>query len=124
MVWVGVGVGVATLCCVLVLLWRIWIVENTLNDRIDDIDHSLAVVVGGIIEKLEHFDNKLPEINLIQQDPLAQLFQFLTGQSSKSAENAFSDSPINSQEQRDESTGQFIEVEAHGKKEESNTQTD
>lgn len=119
MVEVGVGVGVTTLCCVCVLLWRIWIVENTLNERIDEIDHSLAVVVGGIIEKLEHFDSKLPEINLIQQDPLAQLFQFFSGQMKNEA-------PINSQPDRSDSSGQYIEaieVEANATKEEANQKT-
>ena len=116
MLEVGVGVGLGTLVCVIVLLWRIWIVENTLNERIDDIDHSLAVVVGGIIEKLEHFDSKLPEINLIQQDPLAQLFQFFSVQMKNEA-------PINSQDQRDDATGQFIEVESNATKEENNKET-
>lgn len=110
------AVGLGTLSCVIVLLWRIWIVENTLNERIDEIDHSLAVVVGGIIEKLEHFDSKMPEVNLIHQDPLAQLFQFFTGQMKNEA-------PINSQAQRDDSTGQFIEVESHGSKEKTNEKT-
>jgi len=113
MLEVGLGVGLGTLSCVIVLLWRIWIVENTLNERIDEIDHSLAVVVGGIIEKLEHFDSKMPEVNLIHQDPLAQLFQFFSGQMQNEA-------PINSQEPRDEATGQFIEVESHGTKEKTN----
>ena len=116
MVEVGLGVGLGTLCCVIVLLWRVWIVETTLNERIDEIDHSLAVVVGGIIEKLEHFDSKLPEINLIQQDPLAQLFQFFSG-------NMKTDAPINSQEQRDDSTGQFIEVLEDGTKENESEKT-
>ena len=106
------GVGLGTLVLVSVLLWRVWIVEVTLNERIDDIDHSLAVVVGGIIEKLETFDAKLPEINLINNDPLAQIINFFT--------KGLNDSPINSQPQREDSTGQFIEVESHATKEKEN----
>ena len=106
MVEVAVGLGLGTLVIGIVVIWRIWIVENTLHERITEIDHSLAVVVGNIIEKLEHFDSKMPEVNLIHQDPLAQIFSFFSGQMRNEA-------PINSQEQPKDSSGQFIEVEAH-----------
>lgn len=74
MVEVGLGVGLVTLVCVVVLIWRIWEVEDNLNDKISSIDHSLAVVVSGIIEKIENLGSRVPDINLINQNPLAQIF--------------------------------------------------
>ena len=50
---VTLGVVLATLMLLGVLVWRIWEVENNLDERITGIDHSLAVIVGGIMEKIE-----------------------------------------------------------------------
>lgn len=106
---VGLAVGLATLCCVIVLIWRIWVVENNLNVRIDGIDHSLAVVVGGIIEKIDSMSSLVPDINLINQNPLAQLFEFLKG---NAPTNEFNGAPPTPRA----TNGQFetIEVENNG----------
>ena len=80
---VTLGVVLATLMLLGVLGWRIWEVENNLDERITGIDHSLAVIVGVIMEKIDTLGSRVPDINLINQNPLAQIFeaiqQFKTG---------------------------------------------
>ena len=114
-VWDGVGLG--TLVGVIVLIWRVWVVEEALHERIDGIDSSLGGVVGLMIEKIDAIGNRVPDINLINENPLAQLFDFLKG-------NSPDNRTFNSQPGIDEplegvksgnhpptdSTGQFVEV--------------
>jgi hypothetical protein len=76
-VWDGVGLG--TLVGVIVLIWRVWVVEEAVHERIDGIDSSLGGVVGLMIEKIDTIGSRVPDINLINENPLAQLFDFLKG---------------------------------------------
>lgn len=114
-VWDAVGLG--TLILVIVLIWRVWIVENAIHGRVDDIDRSLGSVVGMIIEKIDKISGNLPEINLINQNPIGQIIDFLKGNAPESI--------INSQPKPRDSTGQFVEViPEHGENEkEQNTET-
>lgn len=107
-------VGLGTLILVIVLIWRIWIVENAIHERVDDIDRSLGSVVGMIIEKIDKISGTLPEINLINQNPIAQILDFLKGNNPESV--------INSQPNPRDSTGQFVEViPEHGESKEEQT---
>jgi len=105
MVEVGVGVGLGTMCLVIVLIWRVWVVERALHDRVDDIDASLGGVVGLIIEKIDHISSSVPDINLINQNPIGQIIDFLKG-------NAPNADIITGHPPRTESTGQFVEVDS------------
>jgi hypothetical protein len=112
-VWDAVGLG--TLVLVIVLIWRVWVVENALHERVDDIDASLGGVVGLIIEKIDLISSSVPDINLINQNPIGQIIDFLKGNSP--------DTVINSQPKARDSTGQFVEVDAiHGKSEKEQTE--
>ena len=96
--WVGLG----TLMVGIVAVWRIIVIETALHDRIDEIDRSLGSVVGMIIEKIDHISSSVPDINLINQNPIGQIIDFLKGNSPESV--------INSQPKPRDSTGQFVEV--------------
>ena len=98
-------VGVATLVCVLVLFWRIWLVEQTLNERVDDIDRSLGQVVGLLIEKMDSMADRAVSIT---ENPIGQILEFL--KSSNPNRESIPSQP------RGEA-GQFIEVDSIGKKE-------
>ena len=100
------------------LIWRIEIVKATIHDRVDEIDRSLGSVVGMIIDKIDGFSQKMPEISLINQNPIGQIIDFLKG-------NAPQESVINSQPKPRDSSGQFveIEVEPHATKEKENVET-
>jgi hypothetical protein len=105
MVEVGLMVGLGTLCLVIVLIWRVWVVEQALHDRVDDIDASLGGVVGMIIEKIDHISSSVPDINLINQNPIGQIIDFLKG-------NAPPADIITGHPPPKDSTGQFVEVES------------
>jgi len=96
--WVGLG----TLLVGIVAVWRIIVIETALHDRIDEIDRSLGSVVGMIIDKIDNFSQQMPEISLINQNPIGQIIDFLKGNSPESV--------INSQPKPRDSTGQFVEV--------------
>tara|TARA_R110000824_G_scaffold90844_2_gene221609 strand:+ start:1383 stop:1739 length:357 start_codon:yes stop_codon:yes gene_type:complete len=115
-VWDMVGLG--SLILTIVLIWRIEIVKATIHDRVDEIDRSLGSVVGMIIDKIDGFSQKMPEISLINQNPIGQIIDFLKG-------NAPQESVINSQPKPRDSSGQFveIEVEPHATKEKENVET-
>ena len=104
MVEVGLGVGLGTMILVLVLIWRVWVVEQALHDRVDDIDASLGGVVGLIIEKIDHISSSVPDINLINQNPIGQIIDFLKG-------NAPNADIITGRPPPTDSTGKFVEVE-------------
>ena len=55
MVDVGVWLGLGTLICGFVVIWRVFVIEEALHQRVDDIDSSLGAVVGAIIEKIEAY---------------------------------------------------------------------
>ena len=110
------GVGLATLGSVLVLLWRILIVERTLHERVDEIDRSLGAVVGMIIEKMDSISSSVPDINLINQNPIGQIIEFLKGNAPAGPDQGV----INSQPPPKGADGQFVEVEPLGKTEKTN----
>ena len=119
-------VGVITLALLGVLLWRIWIVEQSLHERVDDIDSSLGNVVGMLIEKIEDLASKVPEINMINQNPLAMLLEFAKNNRPGTIQNQ--NTPfINSNPPPRGQDGQFIEVEElktnASKKEKENAKT-
>lgn len=113
-VWLWVALG--NLVCSGVLIWRVLVVESTLHDRVDEIDRSLGGVVGLIVEKIDAISANVPDINLINQNPIGQIIEFLKG-------NAPNDSIINSQHPPKGSDGQFIEVDSIGTKENKNEKT-
>ena len=129
-VWDAVGLG--TLVGVIVLIWRVWVVEEAVHERIDGIDSSLGGVVGMMIEKIDAIGNKVPDINLINENPIGQLFDFLRGNAPEN--RTFNPNPPFEHEQKPvegvnsgnhtpkDSTGQFVEVvEIDGTKEKQET---
>jgi len=102
---VGVGLGLGTLIMGFIVIWRVFVIEEALHSRVDDIDSSLGAVVGAIIEKIDAISSQVPDINLINQNPIGQIIDFLKG-------NAPPDSIINRQEVPRTETGQFVEVES------------
>jgi hypothetical protein len=117
-VWDGVGLG--TLIGVILLIWRIWVVESAIHERVDGIDQSLGGVVGLMIEKIDAIGNRVPEINLINENPIGQLFDFLRGNAPE--HRTFNQNiPLEHEQKAPEgdnsgnthtkdSTGQFVEV--------------
>ena len=105
MVEVGVWLGLGTLLCGFIVIWRVFVIEEALHQRVDDIDSSLGAVVGAIIEKIETISSQVPDINLINQNPIGQIIDFLKG-------NAPPDSIINPPTIPRDDTGQFVEVES------------
>lgn len=113
-VWDMVGLG--SLILTIVLIWRIEVVKATIHDRVDEIDRSLGSVVGMIIDKIDNFSTQMPEISLINQNPIGQIIDFLKGNSPESV--------INSQPKPRDSTGQFVEViPEDGKRQEETEET-
>jgi len=108
----GLVVGVTTLVMVSVLLWRIWVVETTIHERVDQIDMSLGSVVGLLIEKLDGMADRAISIT---ENPIGQILEFLKS-SNPNKEN------ITAQPSRNE-TGQFIEVDSIGKTESKENKT-
>ena len=104
MVEVGVWLGLGTLVCGFIVIWRVFVIEEALHQRVDDIDSSLGSVVGAIIERIEAISSQVPDINLINQNPIGQIIDFLKG-------NAPPDSIINRPDVPRADTGQFVEVE-------------
>ena len=113
MVEVALALGLGTLIGVIVLIWRVWVVESALHSRVDDIDSSLGGVVGMIIEKIDAISSQVPDINLINQNPIGQIIEFLKGNAP--GETIKNPPPIPRTE-----TGQFVEAEGvkFGKKKE------
>ena len=108
-VWVVSSWGTLVLMCV--LLWRIWIVEQTLHDRVDEIDRSLGAIVGMLIEKLDDMANRAVSIT---ENPLGQLLEFFKQQNPRNPS-------INSHNTPRGADGQFVEVEANAPKKEEDT---
>ena len=99
-------VGVVTLGLVCVLFWRVWIVETTIHERVDEIDRSLGSVVGLLIEKLDGMADRAISIT---ENPIGQILEFLKSSNPNKGN-------ITAQPPRTES-GQFIEVDSIGTKE-------
>jgi len=98
-VWLGLG----TLLVGFVVIWRVFVIEAALHQRVDDIDSSLGAVVGAIIEKIDAISSKVPDINLINQNPIGQIIDFLKG-------NAPPDNIINPGPLPRSESGKFVEV--------------
>ena len=64
MVEVGLVLDGGSLVLIGVLLWRIWIVEEALHDRVDEIDRSLGGVVGMILEKMEDMASRAVSVTV------------------------------------------------------------
>ena len=47
------GLGLGTVIIGLFLIWRIFVIEENLNSRIDELDRGLGAVVGNIIERMD-----------------------------------------------------------------------
>ena len=103
MVEVSLWVGLGTLGIGIVIIWRVFVIEAALHDRVDEIDRSLGSVVGMIIEKNDHISSSVPDINLINQNPIGQIIDFLKGNSPEVVNNG--------QPKPRDSTGQFVEIE-------------
>ena len=116
-------VALASLVVNLVLIWRILIVESSLHERVDDIDTSLAKVVGMLIERIENLASKVPEINMVNPNPLGMILEFMKSNRPPDPKMPF----INCQSTPRGHDGQFIEVEElvknASKKEKENTKT-
>lgn len=104
MVEVGIAVGIGNLILASVLIWRILLVESTIHDRVDEIDRSLGGVVGMIVDRIDTIASNVPDINLINQNPIGQIIDFLKGNSPNA-------DLIHSQPPPKGPDGQFIEVE-------------
>ena len=74
------GLGLGTVIIGLFLIWRIFVIEENLNTRIDELDRGLGAVVGSIIERMDAIGANVPDINLINQNPIGQILDFLRGQ--------------------------------------------
>ena len=92
-------------------------IETALHDRVDEIDRSLGSVVHMIIEKMDAISSSVPDINLINQNPIGQIIDFLKG-------SAPDNQVIKGQPAPRDSTGQFVEViPEDGTKKEENEKT-
>jgi hypothetical protein len=81
MVEVGVLSGIGSIGLTVVLLWRIWRIEITLNARVDELDHSLAIIVQKLVERMDSLKELVPSVNLINQNPIHSLFEWLNSRS-------------------------------------------
>ena len=105
-------VGLGTLLLVIVLIWRVFVIEGALHERVDGIDSSLGAVVGMMIEKIDAIGNRVPDINLINENPLAQLFDFLKGNDPRNKIPPLDDMNNRGNHPPQDSTGQFVEVKS------------
>jgi len=103
MVEVGFLVGLGSLVVGIVLIWRVFVIEKALHERVDGIDSSLGAVVGMMIDKIDAIGANVPDINLISQNPIAQILDFLKGNDPNKVVNTGHPPPK-------DSTGQFVEV--------------
>lgn len=103
MVEVGVLFGLGSIVVGLVIIWRVFVIEQALHERVDDIDSSLGGVVGLIIEKIDAIGANVPDINLIQNNPIAQILDFLKGNDPSMKYNTGHPPPKDNK-------GQFVEV--------------
>lgn len=107
-VWDGVVLG--NLCIGIFIIWRLFQIQERLDLKISEIDKSLGVVVGLIIEKIENIQSQVPDINLINQNPFGQIIDFLKSRDPNNPS-------IKSQPTPNEIEPEFIEVESYGTKE-------
>ena len=114
--WVGLGLGLGAIIIGMVIIWRIFVIEENLNTRIDELDRGLGAVVGNIIERMDAIGANVPDINLINQNPIGQIIEFLRGQAPSNPNGPLMSTPP----PRDESTGQYVEVESHAPQEKEN----
>jgi hypothetical protein len=102
--------GLATTIIGCVIIWRVWVIEKTLNERVDGIDNNLGILASHILDKINGLASQVPDINLINQNPIGQIIDFLKGNAPNGPVNTGHPPP------RD-SDGQFEAVELDGEKE-------
>jgi len=100
----------------LVIIWRVWVIEKTLNDRIDGIDNNLGILATHILDKINSITSQVPDINLINQNPIGQIIDFLKGNAPTAPNNSGHPPPR-------EPNGQFQEVNLDGETEIKDTET-
>ena len=110
---VGIGFGLGTMAVNIFIIWRLFTIQDRLDLKIEEIDKSLGVVVGMIIEKIERISSQVPDINLINQNPFGQIIDFLKSRDP-------SNPSIKSHPTPNEIEPEFIEVESYGTKENKN----
>ena len=108
--------GLGTIVVGIVVIWRVLVIERALHERVDGIDSSLGAVVGMMIEKIDAIGSKVPDINLISQNPIAQIIDFIKGNDPNNQYKTGHPPPKDNK-------GQFVEVESveSGKKESKET---
>ncbi len=87
----------------LIIIWRVWVIENTLNERVDGIDNNLGILATHILDKINSITSQVPDINLINQNPIGQIIEFLRGNAPTNSDNSGHPPPR-------EPNGQFQEV--------------
>jgi hypothetical protein len=102
--------GLATTMIGCVIIWRVWVIEKTLNERIDGIDNNLGILATHILDKINAITSQVPDINLINQNPIGQIIDFLKGNAPTGPINTGHPPPR-------ESSGQFTEVILDGETE-------
>jgi hypothetical protein len=102
--------GLATTLFGSVIIWRVWVIEKTLNERIDGIDNNLGILASHILDKINAITSQVPDINLINQNPIGQIIDFLKGNAPDSHSN--SGHPTTR-----EPNGQFEAIELDGETE-------
>ena len=111
-----VGVGLATCIIGIVVIWRILVIEKTLNDRVDGIDNNLGILATHILEKINAITSQVPDINLINQNPIGQIIDFLKGNAPTAPNNSGRPPPR-------EKNGQFTEGIVDGTEKETSEKT-
>ena len=56
-----------------VLVWRLIEAEKRINEGLERLDGGLGTVAGAILEKLDNFSRFVPDVNLINQNPIESL---------------------------------------------------
>ena len=93
-----------------VIIWRVWVIEKTLNERVDGIDNNLGILATHILDKINTITSQVPDINLINQNPIGQIIDFLKGNAPSAPSNSGHPPPR-------EPNGQFEAMELDGEKE-------
>lgn len=80
------GLGSSIVGCV--IIWRVWVIEKTLNERIDGIDNNLGILATHILEKINSITSQVPDINLINQNPIGQIIEFFKSNAPTNPDNS------------------------------------
>lgn len=77
MVEVGVWLGIGNIVLIIVTIGVLIRLEYNLHARVEALDYQLASVIQHLVERVENIGSNVPDINLIQPNPFAQLLDFL-----------------------------------------------